>query len=265
MAKFDLLCLTRCYKRTQTLEQVLRMATKEFAYAGVKPFIVIAPDPRTTPEVRRVVWHFEQAYPEQILLVEPSMPVMSPQHGQRWIQVLNEMCEAFDRTGHTADWVMDMDDDQLFSAGFVNQLRACLDSGYWAWRSVALYLWDEEGTQVNVRQYHWSPTIGRYQLGARRHTKRVIEVPDFVQDAIDEDRNRCATLPFYLLDYGTSCEKDRKLLYREYARAGKLDPYTQKYVTAPLLVPLEKILRDYPDPTSFETWQRNLVTGGACA
>jgi hypothetical protein len=194
---------------------------------------------------------------------------MSPQHGQRWIETLNEMCEVFDRTGHEAEWVMDMDDDQLFSHGYIQLLAHCLNArergDVWAWRSVTLYLWDEEGTQVNVRQYHWSPTIGRYRFGARRHTGRVIEVPDFVQDAINEDPKRCPTLPFYLLDYGTSCERERKLLYREYARAGKLDPYTQKYVTAPLLVPLASLLRDFPDPANFESWQKNLVTGGACA
>lgn len=263
MATYDLLCLTRCYRRAAELENVLRLFVELAPYAGVKTFVVIAPDPRATPEVLEIVERYKNT--PHVLVMSPSVPVMSPEYGQKWITVLNEMCEMFDRTGNSARWVCDTDDDQGFSPGWMSWLPACLDDPVaWAWRSVTLFLWNEKETMVNAKQYHWGPSIGRYQMGARRHTGRVIEVPDFVQDAIDAASSKQKTLPFYLVDYSCCCKHARMQLYKDYARAGKIDPYTKRYISNPILIPLDTVYHDFPDPAKYEEFQKGLFAQGLC-
>lgn len=260
---YDLLCLTRCYRRAAELENVLRLFVELVPYAGVKTFVVLAPDPRATPEVLDVVERYINT--PHVLVMAPSVPVMSPEYGQKWITVLNEMCEMFDRTGNSARWVCDTDDDQGFSPGWMSWLPACLDDPVaWAWRSVTLFLWNEEGTMVNMRQRHWGPSIGRYQMGCRRHTGRVIEVPDFVQDAIDADRSKEKMLPFYMVDFGSCCKHERMQMFKDYSRAGKQDVYTRKYIEEPILMPLDVVLHEYPDPAMFEAKQKEMFLKGLC-
>ena len=263
MAVYDLLCLTRCYRRVAELENVLRLFVEFAPFAGVKTFVVLAPDPRATPGVCAVVERYRNL--PHVLVMSPSVPVMSPEYGQKWITVLNEMCEMFDRTGNSARWVCDTDDDQMFSPGWMSLLPQCLeDETVRAWRTVTLFLWNEEETHVNVRQRHWGPSIGRYQMGARRHTGRVVEVMDFVQDAIDADHSLEKMLPFYLLDYSCCRADERELLYKDYARAGKIDEYTRKYIEEPILMPLEQVLLEYPTPDLFENYQKQLFMRGLC-
>lgn len=260
LADVSLLCLVRCYQRVASLAKVLDMAAVTFPRIGVPTWIMVAPDPRATPEVKQLIQDAADVY-ERVQIITPELPVMSPQHGQRWIEQLNWMCDRFDEAGLSADWVVDLDDDQLWLPPCEDTLAACLaDETVDAWRSVTLYDWDGY-CSINTKQYHWSPTIGRYRPGARRHTGRVIEIPDFVQDTIDTHPERQKTLPFYLLDVGTTDAQTRQRLYRDYARAGKLDPYTRRYVEEPRLMPLAKILADFPNPADFECWQRGLILG----
>lgn len=260
LARKSLLCLVRCHQRVASLAKVLDMAATTFPRIGVPTWIVIAPDPRASEAVLDLVQDAADVY-RNVMVVKPDLPVMSPQHGQRWIEQLNWMCDRFDETGLLADWVVDLDDDQLWLPPCESSLASCLaDDSVDAWRSVTLYDWDGY-CSINLKQYHWSPTIGRYRRGARRHTGRVIEIPDFVQDSIDANPSRQKTLPFYLLDVGTTDEQTRQRLYRDYARAGKLDPYTRRYIQAPNIMPLAKILADFPNPADFEQWQRGLILG----
>jgi len=86
----------------------------------------------------------------------------------------------------------------------------------------------------------------------------------FRSDAIDADHSLEKMLPFYLLDYSCCQADERELLYKDYARAGKIDEYTRKYIEEPILMPLEQVLREYPTPDLFERFQKQLFMRGLC-
>lgn len=257
--KYDLLCLTRCHHRAEGLIRVAALVLGQMPDAGVRTCLVLAPDPLATPEVKKIAERLG-THPD-VILHYPALPVLSSRHGQRWIQPLNEMCEAFDQRGHEARWLVDLDDDVVFSPDWEEKLPALLaDESMDAYEAVSLFLWDGAETQVNVFQHHWSPWLGRYRWGERRRTDREIRVLDFVQTSIEKG-GRMKKMPFYLLDFGSATEADRQACFRACARAGKLDPYTKAYIRPPLLRPLADILREFPDPDDFQAWQERVLNG----
>ena len=257
--KYDLLCLTRCHHRAEGLTRVADLILKELPDAGVRTCLVLAPDPLATPEVKQVAGRLGQD--PNVVLHCPALPVLSSRHGQRWIQTLNEMCDAFDQRGHEAPWLFDFDDDAVFSPGWEEKLPALLaDESMDVYEAISLFLWDDAEEQVNVLQHHWSPRLGRYRAGARRSLDRELHVVDFVQASIEKG-GRMKKMPWYLLDFGSATEADRQACFRACARAGKLDPYTKAYIRPPLLRPLADILREFPHPGDFQMWQERVLNG----
>lgn len=261
--EYDLFCRLRVHARPALTDKALDHLALRLPAANVSTFVVVCRD-RTTPEVDAAIDKYRDL--ENVMVMDAPVPVMTAKYGQRWIEVLNAMSDAFDAAGHTAHWSADTDDDVVFGPGWssfreAHSLYGCLhDESVVAWEAISLFVWDDKGN-VNLRQYHWSPWLSRYHRGDRRLPSHDIRVSDRIQAYINDRPQSLRILPFYLLDYGTTDAKERETLYREYARAGKNDPYTRKYIQKPILRRLEEILVQYPRPADFKLWQMGVVMG----
>ena len=201
-----------------------------------------------------------------VIVQAPSLPIMSPEHGQQWTRARNESMQIFDDAGWTARWHANHDDDWLYGPGWddpTTGLPACLaDEEAWSWKIVSLFLWgqDQDGVaQVNSRQYHFSPLFGRYQTGWRYDPKLTNQIPMSVERHIEAHPDSEKTLPFFLMDCGTISDAERRRLYCDYANAGKLDPYTKRYIQMPRLMPLPKVLKRYKKPVQYWEDQKRTV------
>ncbi|MFA4972389.1 MAG: hypothetical protein WC683_07230 [bacterium] len=190
--------------------------------------------------------------------MRPSVPVLSPKHGQQWTQVRNECFQAFDDAGHTAEWSANFDDDWIMGPGWEVLDDLWTRPDVWSWRAVSLFVWDVH-ENVNVLQYHSSPLFGRYATGWRRDPKMTNQIMMPVEAAVKCRPAAEQYLPFYLLDYGTVTESERRFLFNACANAGKQDRYTTKYVEPPALMPLSEILTKWPAPHDFERWQLGFI------
>ncbi len=233
--------------------------------AGVDPFIMLVPD-RPTPQVAEVVQRFSD-HP-RVHVQEPHVPVMSPEHGQKWIEVRNGVLDAFDNLGHTARWCANHDDDWLYGPGWDDPMTgvpACLTSDdVDSWRAISLFVWGQDAhgeANVNLRQFHNSGLFGRYQTGWRFDPTMTNQIVLEVEKKVQAYPERERVLPFFLIDCGTISDAERRHLYSAYANAGKLDAYTKKYIDMPKLKPLTEVYRRWPKPLAYwrmqvKEWER---------
>jgi len=246
----DLLLITLCQSRPARLRAALTQSLIECPKkTGLKTAVILSPD-RPTPAVRDVC-HSWQDHPGVLYRPLP-FPLVSPEGGQRWIEGRNWLLGEADAAGITARWQSNYDDDWQWGPGWDEHLPKMLnDDGVDAWEAVSLVLWDrldDAGLDVNLRQYHWSPLIGRYQTGWRFDTRLTNQITK-------QCPGRRAEMPFFLLDFGTVSSTERRAMYRKYMRAGKTCNYVKRYVQTPIRKPLDWILKKFPDPAKFKAWQ----------
>jgi hypothetical protein len=247
--QFDIAFMTLCHNRPARLRRAVSQALWEMPdRAAVNSCVILVPD-RPTPQVQDVV----RSFTDPNCLVYPTpLPVMSPEHGQRWTQTRNWAMDQFDAAGHTARWLSNWDDDWVWGPGWGDPLAglpALLNQEYVvSWEAVSLFVWArvEGELQVNLLQHHRSPLIGRYEKGWRRDERLTNQIQDETKMLVAADPLRQQLLPFYLMDCGTTTPEERRRLYNDYANAGKLDNYTRKYLREPVLMPLAKALAKKP-------------------
>jgi hypothetical protein len=179
---------------------------------------------------------------------------MSPEGGQRWTEARNWALERIDALWPDTEWVANWDDDWAAGPGAGRLGELLSTPEVYSWRAVSLFLWDEDGN-VNVRQRHNSPLFGRHRPGWRRDPKLCNQIAQEVEAHVAAHPEAERYLPFYLLDYGSICPEERQKLFNDYANAGKFDNYTLRYVTEPILKPLEEILEEFPNPLDYWNWQ----------
>lgn len=243
----DIVCLTRCKERTTSLAKCLFQSTKDMPEStGLKIMTVLIPD-RPTKEVRDIL-NTVKEFPNVIVVPEEAGGF----NGHRWgstggLDLLNRGLEYFDSLGHTAEWVWMRDDDWIFQESYKTELVTHLRiKNMLAFNLVSLFVWgqDAQGSDVvNLNQFHMSPIISRYKRGHRWPTDgRSICVTKEVQEKILRNPRRTKTLPFFLLDYGASSQKEREAMAAKQKAAGKDDRFTKAWTEEPLLVRLIDIL-----------------------
>jgi hypothetical protein len=203
-----------------------------------------------------------------VLVTEPVCPVTSPELGQQWTRVRNGLSDDFDALGHVAKWCANWDDDWLLGPGWDHPetgLPALLASDeVWSWRFVSACVWgrDKDGAaQVNLRQFHDSPLFGRYEKGWRRDETMTDQIAQAVTDLVKYRPEAEQYAPFYLIDCGTITPQERQYLFRYYAKVGKCDDYTKRYIWEPKCKPLTWVYNNYPDPRDYRNMQIELMKG----
>ncbi|NIQ80987.1 MAG: hypothetical protein GTN93_23405 [Anaerolineae bacterium] len=260
MAMFDVWFQTICQRRAGRLNAALNLILNEIPRrTGLETFCVLCPD-RPTVQVAEVVENYRPH--RRVLVTDPVCPVTSPEHGQQWTRVRNGLSDDFDAQGHVAKWCANWDDDWLLGPGWdlpETGLPAMLASrSVWSWRLVSAHVWgaDRDGkATVNLRQFHDSPLFGRYEKGWRRDETMTNQIADKVIDHVAKNPEAERYAPFYLIDCGTITDEERRFLYRKYAKVGKCDDYTRRYIQEPRTKPLTWVYNQFPDPRDYRNMQ----------
>lgn len=250
--------LVRCHRRTWQLEGVLDQCLNSFPEAGVESYVILMPD-RPTEEVSQIVVKWQSN--DRVIVVYPPEA-----DGHRWaktgMQGLNAGLSAMEEAGINPDWVHFRDDDEMLGIGWKTRLKKCLeDKDTLAWLAVSLYIWydrENESPAVNINQLHYSPIFFRWVLGDRfPEDGRSTQVTSRIQQRILRNKYRKRTLPFYLYDFGVTnyTQQEREDMVKRMNEAGKDDGYTRAFVDEPVLVDLDKIIREDTPPLDMITYQ----------
>lgn len=181
-------------------------------------------------------------------VMTPPFALRSVQHGEQFNTAREAALRHLDLLGVRTKWVSFWDDDWtlLHPAVAARALLQNLDVSYW--NAAVLFQWDTDG-RVNVRQHHCSPLFFRYRPGLHMHARWHTHVPEELRGQEGE------ILGTYLLDQGAVTPAERVALYRDCAKAGKCDAYTQRLVQPPQLKTVAEVLQIWPNPKDFVAWQ----------
>jgi len=244
--EFDLVAIVFAHARAQTLDEALEQILVELPKHGLRTAAVIHTD-RCTPPVRTVV---QKWLDTGFVLgtIDSKVPVRSPEHGETFNLARSSGLWFLDYLGVKAQWASFWDDDWLLAdpARAVRALLLHMDVPYW--KAAILFAWTPDG-QINIRQHHCSPLFFRYQPYMHMHPKWHTHVPEELRMQEGE------ILGSYLLDRGAATVEERLALYKECARAGKCDAYTQRLVQPPQLKTMAEVLKIWPSPEEFVAWQ----------
>lgn len=248
----DLAVITFAHKRPIALDIALKqMLITVPERTGLITRCVLMPD-RVSPPVQQIVDHWAE-HPS-VVIQPPSLPILSPEHGQQWCRARNEGLAEIDKYW-IPRWVCDWNDEWLLGPGWEEHLRPCLDSeDVDAWIATSLFIWDSDQQDVNMRQRHQSPLFGRHQPGWRRNPALTNQVARQIEDPAKATHRH---LPFFLLDYGTTSLAERERVYKACCNAGKIDQYVNRFVEMPVLQPLQLVLEAYT-PEEFHHMQVQL-------
>lgn len=252
VSSFDVFYIVFCHERAKRLHQALYHILEEVPTSGVTTAVVLVPDRPT----RDVEWVVDKWAADPRVIVAPCpFPITSPEGGQRWTEARNFAADTFSASGHTARWCANFDDDWLYCPGWETTLKKCLARrDVWSWRIVSLVLWD--GCYlVNAKQHHNSPHFGRWEPGWRRDERLTDHIADEVKAHLALHTEAERTLPFYLLDRGTITPAERVRLFQKYARTGKCDAYTMRYLEDPHILKIDDVFTKYNSPEEYYAWQ----------
>lgn len=245
---YDLVAVVFAHARPGTLWDALAQILVDLPKRGLRTSALIVTD-RCTPAVAAVVKEWLDTGRPLAAMPAP-LPLRSAQHGEKFNAAREAALRRLDYLGVKTRWVSFWDDDWtlLHPATAARALLLDLDVPYW--NTAVLFQWDEDG-RINVRQHHCSPLFFRYQPELHMHPVWHTHVPEELRGAASE------ILGTYLIDRGAVTPAERVALYRDCAKAGKCDPYTQRLVQPPQLKTVEEVLKIWPAPSDFVTWQRN--------
>lgn len=246
----DLLCLMLCQHRPARLDAALYQLLIEVPKrTGIQPRVILSPDRPTAP-VKEVCQRW--VLNPNVINKPLPFPLVSQEEGAQWIRGRNWMLDQVEQQGWKPRWIFPFDDDWLMGPGWDVHLPQMLEAeGVNSWAFVNLVLWDRvdsKGLDVNTRQRHYSPILGRHQQGWRHDTTKT----DFLTKQCTELGN-VGTAPFFMLDYGSIVPEERRAMYRKYVKAGKLCPYVKNYVRPPTRRSLVECLN--LDPAAYYNWQ----------
>jgi len=241
---YDIVSLTRCYERVESLERALQQSVIDMPKEGISVMNVLILD-RLTPEVRAIVDKYS-GYDN--VLVSEEVEGTDPNSFVRNRAALNRGLRAFDASGTQAKWVWLHDDDQILDSRYKEHLRAYLDMpGILALELVSLFVWneDEDNPLVNLNQHNRSPQISRYLKGHRwPEDERQIHCTKQVQTKILRNPYRGKTLPFYIIDYGATNAEFREKMARVQIKDFRSTQYNRAWTEKPTLARLCDVIRE---------------------
>lgn len=238
---YDIVSLTRCYEREESLEKVLQQSVIDMPKEGISVMNVLILD-NVTPGVRTIIDKYSKY---DNVIVSEDVEGTDPNSFVRNRLSLNRGLAAFDASGMEAKWTWLHDDDQVLQDRYKTDLKTYLDmQEVLAFNVVSLFIWEEtEDPLINLNQFHNSPLISRYIRGHRwPEDGRAICCTKQVQTKIMRNPYRAKTLPLYILDYGASNAAFRQKMYDLQVADGKYDKYVRAWTEEPTLTRLSSIL-----------------------
>jgi hypothetical protein len=241
----DFAAIVFAHARPATLNEALGQVLLGLPTFGLATTALIVTD-RCTPAVQDVVDNWMASGRVAAIMPAP-VPLRSAAEGEQFNIARAAGLRLLDWLGIETVWAGFWDDDWLLQnpRAFVSDLKI---QGVDYWDAAVLFEWAPG--YVNVRRHHHSPLAFRYRPGQRMHSRWHTHVPEELREVGTHE-----TLRSYVLDRGAVTPAERVALYRECARAGKCDQFTQMLVQPPHLMPLEQVLTMWPLPTDFVAWQ----------
>jgi len=252
--KADVVVLLRCRYRVWQLAACFQNIEQIFSDTNLEYIIYCLAD-RATP----AVWHVLEA--EQAINPRLRIVVMNDgTSGHRWARTgmhgLNVGLDHVDRDDVCPTWIYFHDDDELLPKDCGETLERCLnEKDILAWTATSLFLWDNSDT-VNINIFHHSPIFFRYRAGDRfPEDGRSTQVTEPIQKRILRNAYRKKTLPFYIRDLSAMREDERKEQVERFKRSGKDDAYTRPFSSAPCIMKIGDIERNW-EPVDFFIFQQ---------
>lgn len=213
-----LAALVRAHARADTLRVVLSELKRYQTFLGLDVHIFAMLD-RPTPEVTDVAFSFTD-YGHQC-----SIPILDKGR-ERFLEAQNCHLEYLERE-FNPDWVYVVDDDFWFEPVRVTSalVPALSTTEFDAYYCPVVFIQDALDT-YNPDSHHESIRLYRHVSRARFSGKRMLSMPDGPHDdAIIT--GRVARFPAPILEYGGFDAESRRRNIDAYARAGKVDAFTQ--------------------------------------
>jgi hypothetical protein len=212
--------LLRVHNRPHLLRTIFHELNRYNGFPGLTltPIVMMdRPDPACRAIVSQYNWGHTFDAPEPIL-----------DGREHWGRNQNFHLDFLEtRNMPRPDWIYVHDDDWVFEGRKIKELLVpCLaDPGIDAYYLDSLYLHDAPDT-YNAKRAHHTIWLYRHHPGHRFSGKRVIAVPDDLHDAYVIS-NRTATFPVPLFECGTYTKAERDFSVARYARAGRIDDFTE--------------------------------------
>lgn len=222
-----------CHRRPYLLREIVRQCFKLWPDNTVVHFCMDRPTPGVELEVERLV---TTALAYKARAYYAPFPAVSSQ-GERYMDLRNVQVEAMeqDNPKYIAFW----DDDQILQdpEELAAVVRADQSDLIYATKQ---YLWDSPRQYTTHLPKHTSVFVWRHTRGDRFPTdnRRIIQAPVGVHDNPASRRYDLCTA---LLDVGYMFEKERRQIFKAYARAGKVDDLVLGLLDKPVLKKVQRV------------------------
>jgi len=227
--------MLRAHCRYRTLDIVLSELYRYRREMGIDVRVCAMMD-RSPPDVQDLLEQYEGAYPDWFFTLQAPRRQLD-KDGEHFVEGLNFQIEATEARWGDLEWIYAQDDDRWFSPVQITEElpRALADNSKDAYYCKSLFMWGPAFNTFNTARHHDSILLYRHQAGARWSGRRILNIPDALQEqAVIE--GRVGTLRTPLLDYGTFREDERFRVYSAFALAGKTDDYVKSIFAPPALL-----------------------------
>lgn len=229
--------MLRAHVRLKTLDILLRELRRYHQDLGIDVRICAMVD-RPSPDVQDCIdFHFARhlkAGGRTLYLPAPFR--LLDGEGEHFLDGMNYQIVEMERVWPDMDWIFHADDDRWFEPVQISKElpKALADESVDAYYCKSLFMWGAADT-FNTSRHHDSILLYRHQPGARWSGRRMLNIPDELQEQAVMS-GRVGTIRTPLLDYGTFSEADRLRVWTAFAVAGKTDAYVKSIYDPPALL-----------------------------
>jgi len=214
-----------CHRRPYLLELIVKQLSKYWPNQSVVHFAMDRPTPAVELEVERLVMSTQSVKCRAYYL---PFPVVSSQ-GERYMEARNFQLEALhqDEPRYVAFW-----DDDFFLEHPAEAVMLVRGNFYDMVYAHKLYLWDSPTQFTTHLPEHNSVFLFRRRLGDKFPLDRMIQAPLPLHD---DPEALVMQMNSRLIDIGYMHEAERQYIFKQYAKAGKIDQLTKGLLDPPRL------------------------------
>lgn len=223
-----------CHRRAYLLREIVEQIARCWPFRSVVHFCMDRPTQEVEKEVADII--------EDTVMVKCrgyylNFPVVSSQ-GERYMEARNVQLEALhdDEPEYVAFW----DDDFLMASPeeAVAFIRGGLADLVYARK---LYLWDSLRHYTTHLPEHNSVFLFRRRRGDQFPLDRMIQAPE----PLHSEAKHIMQMNSPLLDVGYLHADERRQIFKNYGKAGKIDQLTQGLLAEPQLKPITDVTKSY--------------------
>jgi len=260
----DIVNIIRCHNRAGSLENAVRQSQDDIPnMTGLSVNTILVVD-RPTEEVASIVEYLKEIYNGGLATIYDDDKFDEKGTTLTGKKLLNMGLDFMDEMEIEPTWIWQQDDDEVLGLGYEQTLADLVRNHgkILAYEAMSLFVWDyaDDGEAlINLNQFHFSPVFMRYKKGMRYSLLNGTDNITDIQKRILRNPYRRAPLPFYLMDTGADTEEKREAIRRERREAGSDDRFIRAFSEEAKLVPVSRIIKEYPVPNDFMLHQIHAV------